>query len=51
MRPISTAERAIGSERKRSMMPLLTSSVIPIAVVTAAKTTVWAKMPGIRNSR
>ena len=30
---MSTAERAIGSERKRSMMPLLMSSAMPIAVV------------------
>jgi hypothetical protein len=32
-------------------MPLLMSSAIPIAVVAAANTIVWAKMPGIRNSR
>ena len=33
------------------MMPLLMSSVMPIAVVAAANTMVWAKMPGIRYSR
>ena len=49
VRPVRTAERDIGSERNRSMIPLLTSSVIPIAVVAAAKTIVWAKIPGIRN--
>ena len=31
------------------MIPLLMSSVMPIAVVPEAKTIVWAKMPGIRN--
>ena len=51
VRPMSTAERAIGNERKRSMMPLLMSSHIPTAVVAAAKAMVWAKMPGIRYSR
>ena len=50
VRPVSTAERAIGSERKRSMIPLLMSSHIPMAVVAAANTMVWAKMPGIRYS-
>ena len=33
------------------MIPLLMSSHIPIAVVTAANAIVWAKMPGIRYSR
>ncbi len=50
-RPVNTAERAIGNERNRSTMPLLMSSHIPMAVVAAAKTMVWAKMPGIRYSR
>ena len=45
-----TADRAIGSDRKRSIKPLLMSSQIPTAVVAHANTTVWAKMPGIRNS-
>jgi hypothetical protein len=31
------------------MIPLLTSSVMPMAVVAAAKTIVWAKMPGMRK--
>ena len=33
VRPVRTAERDIGSERNRSMIPLLTSSVMPMAVV------------------
>ena len=41
----------MGSDRKRSMMPLLRSSHMPMAVVTEAKATVCAKMPGSRNSR
>src|SRR5437868_4417898 len=49
-RPLSTAPRAIGNERKRSMRPLLMSSQMPTAVVAEAKITVWAKMPGMRNS-
>ena len=41
MRPLSTAERAIGSERKRSIRPFAMSSVIAIAVVIEAKPSVW----------
>ena len=48
VRPASTAERAIGSERKRSMRPLWRSSASPMAVFTAPKATVCTKMPGIR---
>jgi hypothetical protein len=44
-----TAERDIGSDRNRSMIPLFTSSVMPIAVVAAANTIVWAKIPGMKN--
>ena len=51
VRPVRTADRAIGSDRKRSMIPLFMSSVMPMAVVADAKTMVWAKMPGIRYSR
>jgi hypothetical protein len=40
VRPLSTAERAMGSERKRSIRPLFMSSVIAIAVVMAAKPSV-----------
>ena len=41
----------MGSDRNRSMIPLPTSSAIPIAVVADANTIVWAKIPGIRYSR
>ena len=51
VRPASTADGAIGSERKRSMMPFLTSSASPAPVFVAPKTTVWAKIPAMRNSR
>ena len=51
VRPTSTADRDIGSERKRSMMPFWMSSAMPAPVIVAPKITVWAKIPGIRNSR
>ena len=51
MRPISTAERAIGSERNRSMRPLCMSSAMLAPVMVRPKMTVWAKIPAIRNSR
>src|SRR4051794_9637969 len=38
VRPTSTAERAIGSERKRSMRPLLRSSARPTPVVSEPNT-------------
>ena len=50
MRPISTAERDIGSERNRSISPFCRSSASEAPVMVLPKTTVWAKMPGIRNS-
>jgi hypothetical protein len=40
VRPVRTAERAIGSARKRSISPLLRSVASPIAVAIAPKTTV-----------
>ena len=49
VRPISTAERDIGSDRKRSMMPFFMSSARPIAVVVEPKMAFWTKIPGIRN--
>ena len=49
VRPASTADRAIGSERKRSITPPCRSVAIPIAVVTDPNATVWMKMPGIRK--
>ena len=48
--PASTDPRAIGSERKRSIAPLVRSWARPIATPKAPKTIVWAKMPPIRNS-
>jgi hypothetical protein len=50
VRPASTAQRAMGNERNRSMRPLPRSSANPMPVVTAPKHTVWTKMPGIRKS-
>ena len=49
MRPASTAERAIGSERKRSMMPFCRSSARPTEVAEVPKTIVCTMIPGIRN--
>jgi hypothetical protein len=48
VRPMRSAEWAIGSERKRSMTPAAMSSVRPSPVVSAPKTAVMAMMPGIR---
>jgi hypothetical protein len=48
VRPIRSAEWAIGSERKRSMTPAAKSSVMPRPVVRAPKTAVMAMIPGIR---
>jgi hypothetical protein len=50
VRPASTAERAIGSERKRSIRPFLRSSVSPTAVSAPPKQIVCTRMPGIRKS-
>ena len=50
VRPASTAERAIGSERKRSIRPLFRSSARPSAVTKPPKAIVWTKIPGIRKS-
>ena len=46
IRPISTAERAIGSERNRSMMPLPMSSAMPIAVVAGGEHDRLGEDPG-----
>ena len=50
VRPASTAERAIGSERKRSIRPFLRSSLSPSAVTNPPKAMFWTMMPGIRKS-
>ena len=51
VRPTSTAERAIGNDRNRSMMPLVMSSASPTPVNVDPKITVWTKTPAIRYSR
>src|SRR6187431_1323453 len=48
VRPMSTAARDIGSERSRSIKPLLMSSARPTAVNDEPNTSDWAKIPGIR---
>ena len=50
VRPTSTADGAMGSDRNLSMMPFCMSSARPLPVTVAPKITVWAKMPGTRNS-
>ena len=50
VRPSSTAERAIGMERKRSTTPRFRSSASPMAVCVALKVTDCTKMPGSRKS-
>ncbi len=50
VRPTSTAERDIGSDRNRSTMPFWMSSASPAPVTVAPKITVCTKIPGIRNS-
>src|SRR5205085_9326756 len=49
-RPANTAERAIGSERNRSMMPFEMSSASPNAVPAPEKSDVCTRMPGIKKS-
>jgi hypothetical protein len=51
VRPTSTADRAIGSDRNRSMIPRWMSWARPLPVIVAPNSTVWVKMPAIRNSR
>ena len=51
VRPASTADGAMGSERNRSMMPFFRSSARPAPVMVAPKITVCAKIPAMRNSR
>ena len=50
VRPASTAARAIGSERKRSIRPLDRSSLRPIAVTNPPKAMFWTMIPGSRKS-
>src|SRR5690606_16117327 len=51
VRPSSTAELDMGSERNRSMMPFCRSLAIPMTVNAELNATVWTKMPPIRKSR
>ena len=48
VRPVSTADRAMGRARKRSMSPFCRSSARPMLVCTEPKATVCTKMPGMR---
>ena len=48
VRPMSTPGWNMGRERRRSMMPLVMSSAIPIPVNADPNRTVWANTPGIR---
>jgi hypothetical protein len=50
VRPARTAERAMGSDRNRSINPWLRSVASPIAVFSAPNVTVCTKIPGIRKS-
>ena len=49
VRPMSTADRAIGSDRSRSMRPFWRSSARPTPVNAELNTSVWLKIPGNRN--
>ena len=51
VRPASTAERAIGSERKRSITPLLKSSISPIDVWVAPNAAICSNRPGSSQLR
>ena len=48
VRPASTAERAMASDRNRSMRPFGRSSARPMPVLMLPKVTVCTKMPAIR---
>ena len=48
-RPVSTAERAIGIDRSRSMTPLFSSWASEMAVPKQANAAVCAMIPGIRK--
>src|SRR5215471_20542794 len=48
VRPVRTADFAIGKERKRSTRPRCRSVARPIPVDVEPNMTVWVKMPAIR---
>ncbi len=50
VRPLRTAMRAIGSERKRSISPFCMSSAIESAVTNPPNDIAWTMIPGIRKS-
>ena len=50
-RPATTAEGAIGIERKRSITPRSTSVATTVIVLPIPKAIVMTNSPGIRNSR
>ena len=50
VRPTSTADRDIGSERNRSIRPFCRSSAMLAPVIVAPKITVCARIPGSRKS-
>ena len=50
VRPASTDARAVGSDRKRSIRPLVMSSANPSAVPKPPKAICCTIMPGIRKS-
>jgi hypothetical protein len=50
-RPTTTAEVAIGMERKRSVTPRAASVLTTVRVAPIPNTIVMANMPGMRKSR
>ena len=50
-RPATTADGAIGIERKRSMTPRSMSVATTVIVLPIPNAIVMTKSPGIRNSR
>ena len=50
VRPVSTAIRDIGSERKRSTRPFFRSSTRPRAVAKPPNDICWTMIPGIMKS-
>ncbi len=50
-RPVTIADGAMGSERKRSITPRSMSVATTVMVLPMPNAMVMAKMPGIRKSR
>jgi hypothetical protein len=48
VRPVSTAARVIGRERKRSNMPSLRSWAMPTVVVPPPNSVACTRIPGMR---